>query len=148
MSSSSKTVRFVASHTNTFEASASDVWAVWSDVSKWHALDAGNGKATIKGPFAPGSVVTLGLKGGDSVEVVLTSVKENQEFTDETTLPSGIVRTMHRMEQNGKNLILTYSVDAEIAEGDARAFDTGMWQNLIAGVPAQVDNVAALARAA
>lgn len=148
MSSSSKTVKFVASHTNTLNASPRDVWAIWSDVSKWHALDAANREAAIRGTFAPGSVVTLGLRDGDSVEVHIKTVKENEEFSDETILPSGVVRTQHKMEQSGDNVILTYTIEADIAAEDAQAFSTGMWQNLVAGVPSQVDNVAALARAA
>ncbi|MBY5775264.1 polyketide cyclase [Rhizobium leguminosarum] len=148
MNASSKTVRFVASHTNTIEASASDVWAIWSDVSKWHALDAGNRQASIKGSFAPGSVITLGLRDGGSVDVTLKTVKKDEEFSDETKVPSGIVRTKHSMEQSGANLIVTHSIEAEIAAADAKAFSNGIWQNLIAGVPAQVENVVALARAA
>ncbi|MGO6747881.1 SRPBCC family protein [Rhizobium ruizarguesonis] len=148
MSSASKTVKFVAAHTNTVNASPSSVWAIWSDVSKWHALDTANRKATIKGAFAPGSVVTLGLKDGNSVEVVLKTVTENKEFSDETTLPSGIIRTTHKMEQSGDNLIVTYYIEAEVAAADAQAFSAGMWQNLIEGVPSQVGTVAALARAA
>lgn len=146
--STSKTVKFVASHTNTLNASPRDVWAIWSDVSKWQALDAANREAAIRGKFAPGSVVTLRLRDGNSVEVHIKTVKENEEFSDETILPSGVVRTQHKMEQSGDNLILTYTIEAEIAADDARAFSTGMWQNLVAGVPSQVDNVAALARAA
>ena len=148
MSSTSKTVKFVASHTNTVNASARDVWAIWSDVSKWHALDDGNREASIKGSFAPGSIVTLGLRNGESVAVHIKTVKENEEFSDETNLPSGVVRTQHKMEQSGDSLIITYKIEAEIAQENSRDFSTGMWQNLIAGVPSQVDNVAALARAA
>ena len=149
MSSSSKTVKFVASHTNTVNASPSEVWAIWSDVSKWAALDPSTHKdASINGAFVPGAVVTLGLRDGKSVKVHLKTVKENKEFSDETPLPSGVVRTLHKLEQSGDNLILTYTVEAEIAAEDAQAFKNGLWQNLVAGVPSQVSNVAALALAA
>ena len=144
----SKTVRFEASHTNTVNASASDIWAIWTDVSKWTALDAGNGKASLRGSFAPGSVVSLTLRNGSTFEVHLKTVTKNEEFSYETAVPGGVVRTYHKMKQSGDHLIVTYALEAEITEKEAHAFSIGLWQNLVAGIPSQVENVTALARAA
>ena len=90
----------------------------------------------------------LKLRSGQTVQVKLTKVNEGRGFSDETVLPYGVVRTHHDLEQSGKNLILTYGIEAEIAEESADAFSREYWPNLLEGIPHQVHNVAALAKAA
>lgn len=142
-------VKFVASYTATVQANPRDVWAVWSDPAKWSSLDEGNLVAKGKnGGFAPGSVVQLQLRSGQTVDVVLKTVVEGKEFSDETVLPYGTVYTIHKMEQSGKNLILTYTIDASVDADSADAFSREYWPNLLEGVPHQVHNVTAMAKAA
>lgn len=142
-------IKFVANYTATVNADPRQVWAIWSDASKWSGLDDGNLSATgDKGGFKAGSVVRLNLRSGQTVQVRLTNVNEGEGFSDETTLPYGVVRTHHKMEQSGKNLILSYGIEAHIAEEAADAFSREYWPNLLEGIPHQVHNVVALAKAA
>ena len=140
-------VKFAANYTATVNADPKKVWAVWSDPSKWPGLDDGNSSATgDKGGFKAGSTVSLNLRSGQNVQVRLTKVTEGEGFSDETTLPYGVVHTYHKMEQSGKHLILSYGIEAHVAEESADAFSRDFWPNLLEGIPHQVHNVAALAK--
>jgi hypothetical protein len=139
-------VKFVASYTATVNANAKDVWAVWSDPSKWSSLDDGNVSAEGGRGLRAGSVVQLKLRSGQTVEVKLTNVTDGEAFSDETALPYGVVRTHHKLEQSGKNLIVSYAIEAQIAEESSDAFSKEFWPNLLEGIPHQVHNVAALAK--
>lgn len=140
-------IRFAANYTATVNADPKQVWAVWSDPNKWSSLDDGNNTATAdKGGFKAGSTVRLSLRSGQTVDVRLTDVKEGEGFSDETTLPYGVVRTYHKMEQSGPNLIVSYAIEAQIDEASADAFSREFWPNLLEGIPHQVHNVVALAK--
>jgi hypothetical protein len=142
-------IKFEAAYTATVTANRADIWAIWSDPGKWEGLDDGNLLAdSSKGAFRPGSVIHLKLRSGQTVDVRLTKVLEGQAFSDETKLPYGVVRTEHKMEESGKNLIISYAIHAEIAEDSADAFSKEYWPNLLEGIPHQVHNVTALAKAA
>lgn len=142
-------IKFAASYTATVNADRKQVWAIWSDPGKWAGLDDGNlAVDAAKSGFQAGAVIQLRLRSGQTVDVKLTEVSEGKSFADETTLPYGVVRTAHKLEQSGKNLILSYSIDADIEEGSADAFSQEYWPNLLEGIPHQVHNVTALARAA
>lgn len=141
--------KFAASYSATVNANRQDIWDIWSDPGKWAGLDDGNLAAQgTKSGFKAGSVVQLRLRSGQTVDVRLTKVSEGEGFSDETTLPYGVVRTEHKLEESGKNLILSYSIEADIDEESADAFSQEYWPNLLEGIPHQVHNVTALARAA
>lgn len=142
-------IKFAASYSATVNANRKDIWDIWSDPGKWAGLDDGNLSAEgTKSGFRTGAVVQLRLRSGQTVDVKLTKVSEGEGFTDETKLPYGVVRTEHKLEESGKNLILSYSIEADIDEGSADAFSQEYWPNLLEGIPHQVHNVTALARAA
>ena len=142
-------IKFTASYTATVNADPKQIWEIWSDPGKWAGLDDGNLAADgAKNGFREGSVVQLRLRSGQTVDVKLTDVKEGESFSDETMLPYGVVRTTHKLEQSGRNLILSYAIDADIEEGSADAFSQEYWPNLLEGIPHQVHNVTALAKAA
>lgn len=143
----SNTVKFVSSFTTTTPASAHEIWATWSNVAKWHAWDDGTESAMLKGEFAPGSVVTLTPKGGKPLQVELTSVVKEKEFSDKTVLPSGgVVYTTHRIASHGKHNAVTYEISAEVPESSEDEFVKNMWAHLQGGISDQVNNVIAIAR--
>lgn len=142
-------IRFAANYTATVNANPKHIWATWADPKKWTTLDNGNKAVVItdKGGFGVGTVVRLTLRSGQTVDVRLTEVSEGKVFADETTLPYGVVRTYHKMEPSGKNLVVSYVIEADIAEESADAFEQEFWPNLLEGIPHQVHNVVAIAKA-
>jgi Polyketide cyclase / dehydrase and lipid transport len=141
-------IRYVANYTATVNANPKAIWATWSDPRKWTSLDDGNkAVAEDKGAFRAGTIVRLTLRTGQTVDVKLTEVSEGKAFSDETTLPYGVVRTHHKMEPSGRNLIVSYLIEADIADESAAAFEKEYWPNLLEGIPHQVHNVVAIAKA-
>lgn len=142
-------VKFAAGYTATINASPQDIWAIWSDPAKWPGLDDGNLAADGgKSSFRSGGVVKLRLRSGQTVDVKLTEVREGTSFSDETDLGYGVVHTEHKLEQSGPNLIVSYTIEAQVDAGSVEDFTKDYWPNLLEGVPHQVHNVAALAKAA
>ena len=147
-------IKFAASYSATVTANREDIWNIWSDPAKWPGLDDGNLAAESKlaadgkSGFREGAVIQLHLRSGQTVDVQLTQVSEGRSFADETRIPYGIVRTEHKLEESGKNLILSYSIDADVDEESVDAFTQEYWPNLLEGIPHQVHNVTALAKAA
>ena len=139
--------RFAANYTATVNANPKHIWNTWSDPKKWTSLDNGNKAVSTDNAFKVGTIVRLTLRSGQTVDVRLTEVSEGKAFSDETILPYGVVRTYHKMEPSGKNLIVSYVIEADIAEESATAFEQEFWPNLLEGIPHQVHNVVAIAKA-
>jgi hypothetical protein len=127
-------VIFKSSYTTTTSASPADIWALWTNVKDWPSWDYGTERADIRGDFAAGSVISMTPRNGSPIQVQLKKVITNKEFSDEAVLPSGVVRTVHRIDQHGKHVAVTYEVVAEISEDAAARFQAEMWPHLQGGV--------------
>ena len=79
-------------------ASGEAVWRLWSDVERWGEWDTSVQKVTLDGPFEPGSTGTMYIEGMPPLGFRLTEVSPGVGFTDETTIPGGVVRFAHRYE--------------------------------------------------
>lgn len=97
-------------------ASVEDVWALWSDVSRWTEWDSGLESVTLTGPFAAGSTGTMVVEGQGPISFVLTSVEEGVGFEDETSVPGAVLRFSHRVEPVSGGVRVTHSV---VVEGPA-----------------------------
>jgi hypothetical protein len=136
------TQTFVAGATVTVNAKAHDIWALWVDVNAWKTWDPGIDSTELHGNFKAGNTFTLKPQGGEPMEVVLVSVTQGEEFTDETVLPFGTIRNRHRMAQAGSRVVVTHEVEAEIAADAVGFFATEIWPNLQDGTAESVKNVA------
>ena len=125
---------FHTSYTATTAATPSDIWALWTNVNDWPTWDHGTERAELRGDFAAGSVISMTPRNGSPIQVQLKKVITNKEFTDETLLPSGVVRTAHRIDHHGKHVSVTYEVVAEISEDAADRFQADIWPHLQGGV--------------
>ncbi|CUU59342.1 Polyketide cyclase / dehydrase and lipid transport [Parafrankia irregularis] len=133
---------FLASATVTVGANMHDIWAVWVDVNAWKSWDTGIESTKLHGNFKAGNTFTLTPAGGQPMEVTITSVTQGEEFSDETVLPFGTIRTSHRMEPLGGLVRLTHEVRAEIAEDAVEMFGVKIWPHLQSGLSTALNELA------
>jgi hypothetical protein len=99
--------------------SKQQVWAVWTDVEKWHEWDAGVTWAKLDTVFETGATCILKPKDGPKVRAVITRCDPLAGFTDESRLPlcrlvfdhqvvetPGGVRITHRATMAGPTTFL------------------------------------------
>jgi len=101
-------------HTVTTTASPAAVWAKWSDPVDWPSWDEGLEKVTLDGEFAVGATGELTVAGRPPLAYVLTEVRPGEAFTDETTMPGGVLRFSHRIEPAGDGRwLLTHRLEID-----------------------------------
>lgn len=74
-------------HTQTAKATPEALWKRWTDVANWSEQDASLESASINGPFAVGSIITLKPKGSPTVKVKLIEVTPFKSFSSTGSLP-------------------------------------------------------------
>ncbi|MFZ3572558.1 SRPBCC family protein [Streptomyces sp. BH097] len=139
-----ETQRFDAAATVTVDAKPGDIWAVWVDVNAWKNWDDGVESTRLHGNFKVGNRFTLTPRGGEPLEVTLTSVTQGEEFVDEAVLPFGTIVTSHRMEPLGERILLTHSVTARIDDTMAPVFGKDIWPHLQRGLSEALNGLADL----
>ena len=84
-------------HEESIEASATPerIWKLFSDVAGWKSWNAGIEHIEIHGPFAAGTTFTMQPPGSEAFVSTLTSVQENEAFTDETVIDGTRVEVHH-----------------------------------------------------
>ncbi len=80
------------------EASAAQVWQLWSNPKEWPLWDEGLETVTLDGAFEVGSRGTLKPKGGPKVTFQLLKVEPLQGFIDRSFLPLCHLDFEHRYE--------------------------------------------------
>ncbi|GAA3432192.1 SRPBCC family protein [Kutzneria kofuensis] len=101
-------------HTVTTTATPAAVWARWSDPADWPSWDEGLEKVTLDGEFVVGARGELTVTGQPPLPYVLTEVRPNEGFTDETEMPGGILRFSHRIEPAGDGRwLLTHRLEID-----------------------------------
>ncbi|WP_371482473.1 SRPBCC family protein [Kitasatospora sp. NBC_00315] len=105
------------SHEYSAETSATPraVWSVLRDLDGWTRWDTSMETVSLQGPFEVGSKVSMTPKGQDPIVSVITGVRENEYYADETEfggvtlgfshtltpLPDGGTLVVHRLEITG-----------------------------------------------
>ncbi|MFC0433668.1 SRPBCC family protein [Kutzneria buriramensis] len=101
-------------HTLTTTATPAAIWAKWSDPADWPSWDEGLEKVTLEGGFVEGARGELTVAGQPPLGYVLTEVRPNEAFTDETAMPGGVLRFIHRIEPAGDGRwALTHRLEIE-----------------------------------
>lgn len=145
----SDTQKFVAAASITVNAPAGDIWSLWADVNGWTNWDDGLEKAEIRDKFQPGTTITLKPQGApEAIDVVIKTVTQGEEFSDEAVLPFGTIRTFHRMEPVGSRVKLTHEIHADIQGEASGFFEKEIWPHMQAGLPVSMGNIAGLVQAA
>ena len=95
--------------------SAEAIWKVLSDIDGWARWDTSMETISIEGPFAVGTYVSMTPKGQESIRSVITDIRENELYADETDmgdvklrfshtlvrLPAGGTRVVHVLQITG-----------------------------------------------
>ena len=87
-------------HEASIETSATPrrIWALFADVPNWPRWNAGIGRITLHGEFAPGARFDMQLPGdGPCLSSVLAEVEPGSHFTDETVVDGACVRVRHQI---------------------------------------------------
>jgi Polyketide cyclase / dehydrase and lipid transport len=134
--------KFVASATVTVDAKMHDIWAVWVDVNGWKTWDAGIDSTQIEGNFKAGNSFLLKPQGGEPVTVTIKTVTQGEEFSDETVLPFGTIRTYHRMAKLGSLVSVTHEVEATIDPQSVGFFAKEIWPHMQTGLSESLNNLA------
>jgi hypothetical protein len=132
---------FFAAATMTVNAMMHDIWAVWVDVNAWKSWDPGIDSTEMRGNFKTGTTFTLRPQGGEPVQVLIKTVTQGEEFSDETALPFGLIRNYHRMEAHGHRVRITHEVEAEVTAGMESMFAKTIWPHLQGGVSLALGNI-------
>jgi uncharacterized protein YndB with AHSA1/START domain len=94
-------------------ASPEEVWALFRDVQGWPRWNAGIETIALEGPFAAGASFLMKPPGQDALRSVLTEVRENECFVDETQIGDLVITVAHRIEPlSPSRTRITYCVDA------------------------------------
>jgi hypothetical protein len=78
-------------------ADAQAVWRLWSDVATWPSWDGSVRGVDIDGAFEVGATGTMDIDGQGPIAFRLTEVLPGAGFTDETEIPGGVLRFIHRV---------------------------------------------------
>ena len=105
---------FEFEHTVTTTATPAAVWAKWSDPLDWPSWDEGLESVTLEGDFVTGARGVLTVSGQPPLGYVLTDVRPGEGFTDETEMPGGVLRFVHRIEPAGDGRwLLTHRLEID-----------------------------------
>ncbi|GIQ75021.1 SRPBCC family protein [Bradyrhizobium sp. RD5-C2] len=100
-------------------ASPEEIWALFQDVPGWTRWNAGIESIALEGPFAVGTSFVMKPPGEEALRSVLTEVRENECFVDETRVGDLVIAVAHRIERlDSSRTRITYAVDAQ-GEGAA-----------------------------
>jgi len=130
---------------------ASEIWAIWQDVSNWPQWNQGLERCTINGPFETGQTFSIMPKGDASstqpFTATLTKVIENVVFDDKTPVPWGIVNGSHQIREDANGLEIYHEIRAEVNPEKIQFFDSVVSKKWEHGLPAALESVVNLARA-
>jgi hypothetical protein len=106
--------KFEHEHSVEMSATASAVWELYREVSRWVEWDTGLDEATLDGPFEVGSAGVMHIAGLGPIGFRLVEVEPGVSFTDETVVEGAVVRFAHRLEPlPGGRLRVTHRVEVE-----------------------------------
>jgi len=126
-------------------ALAEEIWTLWADINNWKKWDTGIKDSELLTQFTAGNSFSLTPQGGEPMSVTLKTVTKDKEFSDETILPFGVLRNIHRIEKLGQNISVTHEIHAEITPDASVFFGKEIWPHMQAGLPESVNNIISLA---
>ena len=88
------------------------VWRLWADVARWPEWNADLEQATLSGPFAAGSTITMTPHEQEPIELRIAEALEPEAFVDEAHFMEVVARTIHRIERlDGDRIRVIYRMD-------------------------------------
>jgi hypothetical protein len=80
------------------EAAAEAIWHLWTHVETWRDWNADLDSVSIDGPFAPGARISMRTLAGETVDLRVVEVVENEKFVDQADFGEVLIRTTHCIE--------------------------------------------------
>jgi Polyketide cyclase / dehydrase and lipid transport len=86
-------------HEHTVETAVAPeaIWKVLRDLDNWPRWDTSMEQVSIQGPFAVGTRVSMTPKGQDPIVSVITGIRENEFYADETDLGDVTLHFSHTL---------------------------------------------------
>ena len=97
----------------TKEATADQLWKLFSNVNQWHIWDTGIEYAKMDGAFEKGNHFILKPKGGPKVKIELIETTANKSCTDFTKFPLAKMYGTHLFEDTLEGLKITTTMKVE-----------------------------------
>jgi hypothetical protein len=125
-------------------ASSSEIWSVWSDVTNWKAWDADVESSELDGQFQQGATGSLKPVGGPRVTIEVVDCVVNKLFTSKSTLPLGTSLVFeHKIKDADGKRKITHKV--ELHGILAPLFYCFLGGSIQRGLPTALRNLAATA---
>ncbi|MBI3519387.1 MAG: SRPBCC family protein [Bacteroidetes bacterium] len=97
----------------TKDATAQQLWKLFSNVNQWHTWDTGIEYAKMEGAFVKGNRFILKPKGGPKVSIELVETTPDKSFTDFTRFPLAKMYGTHLFEETAEGLKVTTTMKVE-----------------------------------
>ena len=134
---------WIYQHSIETEASAAQLWDLYSDISTWPRWDGGLERITINGPFAAGATGEMKFAGQDPLPYTLAEVDPGRSFVDETDMGDILIRFEHSLAVKGSATVVTTRVTISGSKADELGPEIGPM--ITADVPDQLASLARLA---
>ncbi len=116
------------------EKSEKEIWAIWTDTINWPRWD-DSAKVERDGPFQAGSTIRCYAEGEEEPRcMTILSVKENEEFIDQTVLPFGTINTYHAIKAFDGMVQVTHKMLAQVNDEMADMFGREIWPHIQSGI--------------
>lgn len=116
-----------------------EIWPLYADTEKWYQWEEQLKSISLDGDFATGTKGEMTLGDQPPMRFLLTSVKENEHFTDETTIPGmGKIAFHHQLEQENDQTIIRHSVEFTAENGEEKKETAPFIAKVFQDVPAAV----------
>ena len=103
---------WASEHSIETTAAPGAIWRLWADVAGWPEWNADLEHATLSGPFAAGSTITMTPHEQEPIELRIAEALEPEAFVDEAHFMEVVVRTIHRIERlDGDRIRVIYRMD-------------------------------------
>jgi hypothetical protein len=108
------------------DAAPEAIWALWQDVARWPAWNAGVERAELSGPFASGGAITMVPPGEDPIALTIVEAEAPERFVDEADLGPIVVRTEHLAQRIDDGRVrVTYRTEITGPEADTMGPEIG-----------------------
>ncbi|MGG5317984.1 hypothetical protein [Enterococcus sp. AZ072] len=121
------------------ELTPEQIWPYYAEVNNWYKWEDDLQKISLEGAFETGTTGEMTLDGQPPMAFTLTSVKTNEYFTDETTIPhAGTISFHHELERLGEKTCIRHSVEFKAVHHKENVKDSQFLLGIFSDVPASV----------
>lgn len=121
------------------ELTPQQIWPYYAEVNNWYKWEDDLQQISLDGQFKTGTVGKMTLAGQPPMNFTLTSVKDNEHFTDETTIPDvGTISFHHELKDLGTKTRIRHSIEFTPTDRKENVEDSRFLAGIFSDVPAAV----------